>query len=345
MYIDGAYAGALELFDEVANKADILSFVAVDLAAIEFNRGLCFLALSKAESEVSPQLGLSHAQQAQLAFFAAKRYAPDLERSGIRLESTAEWVNQLQLRIAAEDQAQEDLQLLLQQLVERLQALLAEQQDLRQTVVDDDMNHRHSENKQDLTRVTPTENNNVAGSSRFVYQELQLELNSEAKRILVRMKILNTKMTPATKEGMPKMEGLLTEPLKLMEKVPAVMQQASGLLANRTSWAAADAEQRIAEYLIEEILSLLNKSSSEESDEDQMDEWDEDGEYDYSDAMDESMMSSMPMEGDLAAGGKMQALPVPNYSAEEILMQEQGSLQFRQQQRAKANAGKVKEDY
>lgn len=345
LYIDGAYAGALELFNEVANKADILSLAAVDLAAIEFNRGLCFLALSKAESEGSPQLGLSHAQQAQLAFLAAKRYAPDLVRSGIRLESTAEWVNQLQLRIAAEDEAQEELQLLLKQLVERLQALLAEQQDLRQTVVDDDMNHRHSENKQDLPRVTQTENNNVAGSSRLVYQELQLELNSEAKRILVRMKILNTKMMPATKEGMPKMKGLLTEPLKLMEKVPAVMQQASGLLANRTSWAAADAEQRIAEYLIEEILSLLNKSSSEESDEDQMDEWDEDGEYDYSDAMDESIMSSMPIEGDLAAGGEMQALPVPNYSAEEILMQEQGSLQFRQQQRAKANAGKVKEDY
>jgi hypothetical protein len=51
------------------------------------------------------------------------------------------------------------------------------------------------------------------------------------------------------------------------------------------------------------------------------------------------------MEGDFAAGGEMQALPVPNYSAGDILMEEQGSLQFRQQQRAKANAGKVEKDY
>ena len=31
-------------------------------------------------------------------------------------------------------------------------------------------------------------------------------------------------------------------------------------------------------------------------------------EYEYADEMDESMMSSMPMEGDFAAGGEMQAL-------------------------------------
>ena len=41
----------------------------------------------------------------------------------------------------------------------------------------------------------------------------------------------------------------------------------------------------------------------------------------------------------------MQPLPVPNYSVEDILMQEQGSLQFRQQQRAKSNQGKVEKDW
>ena len=141
------------------------------------------------------------------------------------------------------------------------------------------------------------------------------------------------------------MESLLTEPLKLMAKVPTAMERAGGLLATWNSWPAARAEQQIAEQLIEEILSLLGDSSSDESEGDEWDEMDEDGEYEYSDEMDESMMSSMPMEGDFAAGGEMQALPVPNYSAEDILMEEQGSLQFRQQQRAKANAGKVEKDY
>ena len=96
---------------------------------------------------------------------------------------------------------------------------------------------------------------------------------------------------------------------------------------------------------IQEILSLLSNHSSDESEGDEWDEMDEEGEYEYSDDMDASMMSSMLMEGDFAAGGEMQALPVPNYSAEDILMEEQGNLQFRQQQRAKANAGQVEKDY
>ena len=53
----------------------------------------------------------------------------------------------------------------------------------------------------------------------------------------------------------------------------------------------------------------------------------------------------MPMEGDFSAGGEMQELPLPNYSAEDILMEEQGNLQFRQQERAKANNANVEKDY
>jgi hypothetical protein len=116
-------------------------------------------------------------------------------------------------------------------------------------------------------------------------------------------------------------------------------------LANWNTWPAARGEQAVAEQLIEEILSLLSNNSSDESEGDEWDEMNEEGEYEYSDEMDESMMSSMPMEGDFAAGGEMQTLPLPNYSAEDILMEEQGNLQFRQQQRASANAAKVEKDY
>ena len=56
-------------------------------------------------------------------------------------------------------------------------------------------------------------------------------------------------------------------------------------------------------------------------------------------------MSSDSIEGDLAAGVEMQELPVPNYSVDDILLGEQGNLQFRQQKRASANAGKVEKDY
>lgn len=76
-----------------------------------------------------------------------------------------------------------------------------------------------------------------------------------------------------------------------------------------------------------------------------MEDWDEQYDYDEMSDSDESMSSSESMQGDLAAASDMQALPVPNYSAEDILMEEQGNLQFRQQKRASANSGAVKRDY
>ena len=67
-------------------------------------------------------------------------------------------------------------------------------------------------------------------------------------------------------------------------------------------------------------------------------------EEDYSE-ISESMPDNSFNEGDIAAGSSMQPLPAPNYTIEDILLEEKGNLQFRQQKRAKANAAKVEKDY
>lgn len=342
LYADGSFTEAEVLFTEVARSGGSASMSLSDLSAVQLNRGLCLMELSRAESEASAELGLSYAQQAQLAFLAAKRYTPEMDRSGIRLETTSTWVNELQVRIAEEEAEQDEMEAQMEQLVEWLQALLEAQQGLRQKVAECDVDRRKPKRAKNAPPPPPIEQPTDAGANALIFVASEMELKVEAERIVIGMQKMDTQMRPPVIEGMPPMEGLLTEPLKLMSKVPLAMEHASGLLATWNTWPAARAEQQIAEQLIEEILSLIGNSSSDEPEGDEMDE---DGEYEYSDEMDESMMSSMPMEGDFAAGGEMQALPVPNYSAEDILMEEQGSLQFRQQQRAKANAGKVEKDY
>ena len=345
LYADGAYADAVALFSDVAASGDSASMTPGDLAAVQLNRGLCLMELSRSESEASAELGLSYAQQAQLAFLAAKRYTPQMERSGIRLESTSVWVAELQVRIAEEAEEQDEMQAQMEQLVEVLQALLEAQKELRQEVTDSDVNRRHPKRAKNAPPPPPIVAPDDAAANAPVFVKSQGELKVEAEGIYVSMQKLDTEMTPPAPEGMPPMEGILAEPLKLMAKVPEAMERGGGLLGAWATWPAARAEQQAAEQLIEEILSLLSNNSSDESEGDEWDEMEDYEDYEYSDEMDESMMSSMPMEGDLAAGGEMQALPVPNYSAEDILMEEQGSLQFRQQQRAKANAGKVEKDY
>lgn len=345
LYAGGSFVEAESLFTEIALSSDEATMTPTDLAAVQLNRGLCLMEMSRAESEVSAELGLNYAQQAQFAFLAAKRYVPNLERSGMRLESTSTWVSELQVRIAEEAEEQDAMEAQMQQLVELLQALLEAQQELRQKVTESDVNRRHPKRAKNTPPPPPIEQPSDAAANSPLFVKSERVLKVEAARLYVEMQKLDATMSPPVPEGMPPMESLLAEPVKLMAKVPEAMERAAALLGSWNSWPAGRAEQQIAEQLIEEILSLLGNNSSDESEGDEWDEMDEDGEYEYSEEMDESMMSSMPMEGDFAAGGEMQALPVPNYSAEDILMEEQGSLQFRQQQRAKANAGKVEKDY
>jgi Ca-activated chloride channel family protein len=345
LYTDGSFTEAEALFTEVAYYGDESSMTLGHLAAVQFNRGLCLMELSRAESAVSAELGLSYAQQAQLAFLAAKRYLPNMERSGMRLESTASWVSELQVQIAEEAEESNEMEAQLGQLLEYLQALLKAQQDLRQQVAESDVDRRQPKRAKKTPLPPPIQAPSDAGTNASIFVKSESALKSEALRLYQEMQQLDSSMAPPAIKGMAPMDSLFAEPVKLMAKVPEAMERARGLLVNWNTWPAAYSEQKIAEQLIEEILNLLGNSASDESEGDEWDEMDEEGEYEYSDEMDESMMSSMPMEGDFAAGSEMQALPVPNYSAADILMEEQGSMQFRQQQRAKANAESVKKDY
>ena len=87
-----------------------------------------------------------------------------------------------------------------------------------------------------------------------------------------------------------------------------------------------------------------NPQSSEDDGNESFEDYDDMYDDDYSE-MNESMPDSSYNEGDLAAGSSMQPLPAPNYTIEDILLEEKGNLQFRQQKRANANASKVEKDY
>ena len=86
------------------------------------------------------------------------------------------------------------------------------------------------------------------------------------------------------------------------------------------------------------------QQSSEDGENDSFEDYEDMYEEDYSE-MSESMPDNSFNEGDLAAGSSMQPLPAPNYTIEDILLEEKGNLQFRQQKRANANAAKVEKDY
>ena len=140
---------------------------------------------------------------------------------------------------------------------------------------------------------------------------------------------------------------LMTEPLNLIVQVQQTQEKALQYLSSWNSWPAARASQQIVEGLVGRILELLSgNSQQEQAEEGEMYEDYEDGyDYEYMDDAGQSIMDSQAAQADLAAGLEMQQLPIPNYTAEDILSEEQESMQFRQQKRLSANAGKIDKDY
>lgn len=344
---DGAYEEAANQFTALYVDADSSFASAGDLAALQLNRGLSLIQLAAGSAEQSPGVALSYAQDAQLAFLSAKRYAPELQRAGMRLETTAKTIGELQAILEEQQAAENELNDAMQSLVEQLQALLEDQRKLRVQTLAVDIARKHPKRAKNSPPPPPIVEpaDAATNSKRFVAEQGLLQGRSEP--IKAAMQLIDKTMSGAVDADLPPMDTILTEPLKLMDSLIFAQSKAKELLAQWSSWPAAREEQQHAEHVIEEILELLGgDSQQEQSDEsEEWDEYEEDYEYDYMDESEESMSSSEAMQGDFAAGGDMQELPVPNYSVEDILMEEQGSLQFRQQKRASANAGKVEKDY
>ena len=345
LYAQAEYSEAALMFADLAGGAKSSALTPSEIATVRFNQGLSLIKLSEAESDASAISSLNYARQAQAAFLAASRASSQMQRAALRLEATDRWMADLQQRIDEEAEADEALEAELQVLVERLQALLEAQQKLRQSVNDLDVDRRRPKRPRGSPPPEPIVPPEDAATNAPIFVSKQQLLKKDSLSIEVTMKGLDAKLAPSPMENSPAPNSLLAEPLKLMTEVLLSMQMALERLSAWESWPAARSEQQVAEQTIEAILALLSNSSSDESEGDEYDEMYEDEDYEYSDEMTEDMSSSMSMEGDFAAVSDMQSLPLPNYSAEDILMEEQGNLQFRQQQRAAANAAKVEKDY
>jgi uncharacterized protein YegL len=337
----GDFEAAETQFTAVYTDASDHDATAATLAPIQFNRGLCLVQLaSAAAAESNPQIALSYAQSAQRAFLSAKRYQSNLSRAGIRLEKTTLLIVSLEAQIEAEAEAAADLQAQMEGLIEQLQSLLDEQASLRSSLQATDP-ERFSNRRNKPVPIQPAPEVVSKLSKIFVKnQNLRIE---ESHQISSLMESIHQQLRPPEIDQ-AEFETILSEPLRLFTTVRTTQAQSTQQLANWGDWPSARDYLQVIEQTIQAILELLSNDSDQNADDsEEYEEMDED--YEYMEDSEESMSSSEAMQGDFAASAEMQALPKPNYSAEDILMEEQGSLQFRQQKRAEANAGKVENDY
>ncbi|MCM2372057.1 vWA domain-containing protein [Aporhodopirellula aestuarii] len=364
MQNEGKAAEALDAYSVIDSEFPSDALTPSQIAAIRFNQGLCHLSLAEAQAEAEPRQALSQARFAQNRFLEACRMNPRFERAARRLDPTAELIADYVRLIEEEDERERQLQEQMQDLIKLLQELQTKQSELRDNVPDHSNRNNRPRRGQPPPEPPSPPDSAAEDSKRFA--QSQRTLHNEGVSIRQIMKDLDQTISEVTAEppSLPADFGdesqsttvhsapdpappvsVLQEPLQLMDQVVVAQEQAAGKLQQWNTWPEGRDQQLVAIKKIQEILDLLASNDSGESDEG---DWDEDAEYDeMMEASDseEAMMSSMQGQGDFASGSEMQSLPVPNYSVDDILMEEQGSLQFRQQQRAKGNQGNVEKDW
>jgi len=343
----GSYSESEIAFSELVEVLEASGMGSSNIAAALFNQGLSRLNQAEELSGSSPRDALDVARGAQGLFFGAARYRPGFERTGARLDEVAGMLEVLKARVRDEEKREQEQDEKIEALLQRIRELRDRQLKLRKSVERLDVERRPARpsrfSRASFKEQAVPENADAKGK---VFAGSQAALRQESLSIEKEMGNLDTEFSMASAlshdNSSESVQTVMRQPMKLIESAIEAQKEAEKLLTQWRYWISARARQSEAIDRLQEILDLFASNSEDEGEGD----WDEE---DWEEFMDtdpgEAVAASMPMKGEFRKDAMMQPLPIPNFSAEDILMEEKSSQQFRQQQRAKANAGKVEKDW
>lgn len=347
MLEQGDFAESEIAFGELVEILESSSTGSANMAASLFNQGLSRLKQAEELSGSSPRDALDVARGAQGLFFDAARYRPGFERAGARLDEVAGMLELLQARVRDEEKQEQERDEKIEALLQRIRELRDEQAELRRMVESSDVERRPARPNR-FSRATPIEQTvpENADAKGKAFAEDQAILGQEGLSIEEEMRSLDVEFSMASvlshDNSSESVQTVMRQPMKLIERALAAQKEAEELLPQWRYWISARARQSEAIDHLQEILDQFASNNEDEGEGD----WDEE---DWEEFMDTdpgaAVAASMPMKGEFRKDAMMQSLPTPNFSAEDILREEKSSQQFREQQRAKANAGKVEKDW
>lgn len=331
---DAQYTKAAEEFQDLYQQLNDHQVDSKILAACTFNQGLCYYQLSQLQVGESATTAHQYASRAQQLFLAAKRYDKGFIRASKRIISTTQWLTELDLILRNKQQVEDQIAKEIQALTDELKSILDAQTKLTTSVLDSERKQRKLSATEiaDLIQLYP------------LTQQALITRTTASKAVMLKLHSQLAIHSPDKKTDQ-RPESIMTLPIQHIDQVISIQQSASKALTSKAQWSAARSQQNNAISLIKKIIEILSGSSGSNSENEEEDTDDEEAEYEEAEEENESSMSSESTQGDLSASSQMQDLPEPNYSADDILKEEQSNLQFRQEKRAKKNASKVKKDY
>ena len=290
---------------------------ASQLAVIQYNLGLAWSQQSLQMESLEAQLALT--TRAQTAFLRAKCWQPRLQQASGQIDQIADRISSIQQTLAAQSQAEQQQANQMSELLNLLETLLATQLSIREQFTE----------------------------QRFQAAKLVLQQQAAIQDALyIKTLLENLQSTIQLSKHPNKSElDVLSEAKNELSRCQLQQETLAQFIPNYPQRPIVCIElTRAIETRIQRMIELFSVSSMESDAFDT--EWSElDEDYTQSDSDESAQSSSSNSTGDFAQSSVMQALPSPNYSAETILLEEQGSQQFRRQQRKTGKAAKVERDY
>ena len=313
---EGQFEAAANRFEALYNELLAQHAPVSHLAIVQYNRGLAWSQQALQTETLEDQL-LIH-NRAQTAFLLAKRWLPSLLEASGQLDQSATNIARIQEELAAQSQAQQQQAEQMSVLLNLMEALLAHQISIREQLAQGPLGSKKIVQQQ---QTAIQDARNIQNTINSIQAEIETSHISDSPPLDI------------LSEAKNELSRCLAQQEILVKLIPDYPQRTTICLELTSA----------IELGIERMIELFSKQSMESDSFD--DEWSEMDEYAPSDSDDAGQNVSSSTTGDFAQSSVMQALPKPNYSAETILLEEEGSQQFRHQQRQATKAEKVERDY
>jgi uncharacterized protein YegL len=306
--------------------------------------GLTLWAEAQESAESNPQAALFALTQAREEFLQAALQRPGELKTAQRIARLSAQIRAVEQVLKEQEDAEKDLQQKLQEAIEQLQLLVQRETALAQT-------------SQQLLRKRPPataeEKSAAVEPARIEQAGVGEGTGSVLETVTEVQSVIRKMLSAAFSDGETAPPTEFDEAADKLAQARTSQEEAlQNLSPDAAQWPQANSAFHGAARQMQDALQLLSdqnqgqdsEQSSEMSDDDEMDwEFDEDMEWSESD-MPSDM--SMPMDsGNFKTALESRSLPTPNYTAEEILMEEAANMEQRAQQQSGRAGAKVEKNW
>jgi len=291
-----------------------------------------------------PRNALFTLQEARAAFLQAALIRPGDQPAAEQIAGVSTQIREVEEAVKKQEEAEKDLQQKLKEAIEQLQKLVQ-----RENVL--------SQQSQRLLRarppVPPEEKVAAVEPARTEQDAVQQGTKAVADTVSEAQQLIQKMLAAAFSENENPAPTEFDEPVRLLNEAQTSQKIAlKNLQSENHNWPQANTAFRTATRQMEDALQLLsdqNQGQSQEKNSEMSEDYEMDWDFEENmEGLESDMRSDMSMpiqSGNFQTALESRSLPTPNYTAEEILMQEAANMKQRALQQSSRAGAKVEKNW